>query len=316
MTNAKDQSTSTGTFRNTQGDTTEKSTVDEAKEQAQELSNKAQQKAGEATEKVKQGAANLTEEAKQQANQYAQEAKETARTAAEERKDNAATRLEGVASGLREAGRKFQDEDEEIFARYADSAASGVEDFSNYLRTHSTGDLLHEVERFAHRQPEVFLAGALAAGFFLGRFFKSSGRRSHGQQNWRGDSPYAQQDSFGYNRSQQGYAQHRSYREQTPDTADYGSETGRNRFYQDRQDPNRPYGTTQYQQPAYGDVPVADRVDRSSAVGSTSTVSRTWDATDVDTMESHIPSSTQSSKSTEGSGDHSEQKDDNKKDKV
>lgn len=304
MTNTNTQNTSTGMHEHTDdrtndnsNDNSEKSTTEEAKRQAQDLSNKAQQKAGEAKEQVQQTASDLAEGAKRKANEYASEAQDRARSAAEQRKENAASGLEGVASGLREAGRQFHDEDQEIFARYADSAASGVEDFSDYLRNHSTGELLGDVEGFARRQPEVFVAGALAAGFFLGRFFKSSSRRSHDQQqsrqynsqDWRSDPAYAQRSGSSYYSNQPGNAQYGPYSEQRPETAMYGTDAERNRFYQERQYMNRPYDN----------VTAAERVDRSSAVGSTGTATRTWDSTDVDTVEGRGANSEQTSESVD-----------------
>jgi uncharacterized protein YjbJ (UPF0337 family) len=267
MTHSNTPGTSSSTWRDSDSDAQD-STIEDAKKLGQELSSSAQEKTGDALKEARQTASGLAEDAKQKANEYAHEAKQTAQSAAEQRKDSAATRLEGVASGLREAGRKMHEEDEDMFARYADSAASGVEDFSNYLRNHSTGDLFHEVEGFARRQPEVFLAGALAAGFFLGRFFKSSGRRSTGSQNYGsydGRSGYVDENSYGQN------------------------PYGQNNAYQERRYVNRPYentpGENRSEEYAAEELVTGhERVDRSSAIGSTGTVSRSWDANDVDSV--------------------------------
>lgn len=250
--------------KNEGSNTSTSDVVNETKEQAKDLSNKAQQKAQEVTEQAKSSASDLVEEAKVKASGYAQEAQQKAHSAADQRKDDAASQLSSVASGLREAGRKFQDEDQGTIGQYADTAADKVEDLSNYLRDHSAGDLLHDVEGFARQQPEVFLAGALAAGFFLGRFLKSSGRRSH---------------SSGYGSSNAG-----GYRQQS----------GRSSAYDSQRYDNRPggYGYSRGSQ-GYGQATQYDdryetgqgRTDQSSAIGSAGTVTRTADAADVDDLK-------------------------------
>ena len=59
-------------------------------------------------------------------------------------------------------------------ARYIRDAAKQVEDFSNNIRGRSVTDLMHAATDLARSQPAVFFAGALAAGFALSRFLKSS----------------------------------------------------------------------------------------------------------------------------------------------
>ena len=118
-----------------------------------------------------------------------------------EQKGHAAERLSGVANALRESGNSFRSQDEEAFATYADSAADQVERFSGYLRDQNVNDLVRDVKQLAKRQPELFVAGALAAGFFLGRFFKSSEQQRLPAQ-YRGGYPgdYAGGYAGQYNR--------------------------------------------------------------------------------------------------------------------
>jgi hypothetical protein len=60
--------------------------------------------------------------------------------------------------------------------------AGQLDRFSTTLRDREIGSLLEDAKQLAHRQPEMFVAGALAAGFVLGRFFKSS-RQSRSYQD-------------------------------------------------------------------------------------------------------------------------------------
>ena len=49
---------------------------------------------------------------------------------------------------------------------------------TGYLRERDLEGLLEDVEQFARRRPEVFLAGTFLAGLLLARFLKSSGERA------------------------------------------------------------------------------------------------------------------------------------------
>jgi len=125
---------------------------------------------------------------------------------AEERKSQTADRLQGIAGALRETSSSLHDQEEDTAADYIAAAADQVEKFSGYLRNQNVGTLLHDVERYARRQPELFLAGALAAGFMLGRFFKSSSpRQSYDIQRYGSYPRYDQSVNYGssqYNQSQ------------------------------------------------------------------------------------------------------------------
>jgi hypothetical protein len=60
------------------------------------------------------------------------------------------------------------------------------------LREREIGSLIDDAKQLAHRQPELFVVGALAAGFVLGRFFKSTSRSSR-------DYRYSDNYQYGYN---------------------------------------------------------------------------------------------------------------------
>ena len=95
--------------------------------------------------------------------------RDAAQTLIDEQKDRAAVAVEGLAQALREAADQLEREEKPTAARYADQAAAQVAQFSAAVRTREVEELLVEVERFARRQPTLFFAGALAAGFLLGR---------------------------------------------------------------------------------------------------------------------------------------------------
>lgn len=111
------------------------------------------------------------------------EAKEQAKSAFAEQKNQAADRLGGVANALRQTSSQLQTQEGEMLAQYIDDAAGQVEKFSQYLRTKNMNDMFSDVQAMARRQPELFVAGALATGFLVGRFLKSSNAQTQ-QRNY------------------------------------------------------------------------------------------------------------------------------------
>jgi len=141
--------------------------VSEVKHAAGAVASEAKHTLGEVASQTKEQAAELAGQVKQQAGEKI-----------EEQKSHAAERLEGVASALRDTGRKLEEQDEALFAQYADSLADQVEKASTYLQTMSISDIAREVQGFAQRKPEMFLLTSLAAGFLVGRFLSSSSEKA------------------------------------------------------------------------------------------------------------------------------------------
>ena len=148
--------------------------ADEAKNAADDIAQKARETKEHAVSKLKSTVNEAAEEARVKAAEVTDEIKQQAHSTASSQKAKTADRIDGVASSLRQTGRELRSHDEETFAQYADTAAEQIERVSGYLKDRDISELMHEVKRFAHRQPEVFLAGSLAVGFLLGRFLRSS----------------------------------------------------------------------------------------------------------------------------------------------
>ncbi len=173
---------------------------DAVKQTVAETASTVKQQTRQAVHDAQQTVGELATDAKQTATAKLGEAKERAESMVDERKNQTADRLQGIAGALRETSTKLQDQEEDAFANYAASAAEQVDKFSGYLRNQNVGDLVHDVEGFARRQPELFLAGALAAGFMLGRFFKSSAASQANQIQRYDQSSYGttpQQSRYG-----------------------------------------------------------------------------------------------------------------------
>jgi hypothetical protein len=94
----------------------------------------------------------------------------------EERKERAAETVQGVAQALRRTAANLESEND-LIARYAEQAAETVERFSETVRQRRLGDMLADLDDFARRQPTLFLVGAVAAGFVVGRFVAASADR-------------------------------------------------------------------------------------------------------------------------------------------
>jgi len=143
-----------------------------------------------------------------------------------DQKGMAAQRIEGVAQALRQAGHELSDRDEGMLAGYTDSLAEQLDRFSANLRDREIGSLIDDAKQLAHRQPELFVAGALAAGFVLGRFFKSSQRTSRSGQGYSPEYDY-QGEEYGFygspNRSQYG-SSYDPYRQQNQRSGEYSDQ--------------------------------------------------------------------------------------------
>jgi len=130
-------------------------------------------------DQARQVASNLTEQAKQKVSEGVDQAKRQAKSTLDEQKSRTAEQLGGIAGALRQTGEQLQEQDNAMVAQYAQGAADQIERFSNYLQTADISELWREAQNLARRQPELFVAGALASGFLLARFLKSSSAQSY-----------------------------------------------------------------------------------------------------------------------------------------
>ncbi len=139
-------------------------TLEAGKDQAKELAQGAK-------EQVK----SLASDAKDGAKDVAKQARDHVQGLIGQQKEQAADRLGALASALREAGQKLnQDQAAGDVGQYAGRAAGQVERLSRYLRQSDLNTLVRDTESFARRRPEVFLGGTILAGLMLARFLKAS----------------------------------------------------------------------------------------------------------------------------------------------
>ncbi len=141
------------------------------------------------------GTNDIAEQAKEKARQaqakagdIAGQARDQVGTQLSGQKDRVAEGLGGVAQALRQTGQQMRDQDQLGLTGYVDRAASQVESFSSYLRENDMGRVVDDVERFARREPALFLGGAFVLGLLGARFLKSSRPRPSYDESYYGAS--------------------------------------------------------------------------------------------------------------------------------
>ncbi|WP_336488793.1 hypothetical protein [Methylobacterium nigriterrae] len=88
------------------------------------------------------------------------------------RKQDVARAVSDVAEAIRSSGSGFANYPH--VRAFFDTAAEGVEEFSEGINRRTVGEIYDEVEAAVRRRPGVALAGAALAGFALFRFFQAS----------------------------------------------------------------------------------------------------------------------------------------------
>ena len=102
----------------------------------------------------------------------------------------AADHLENLSQPLHEAVDRLQERNPGLVSDYSRRAVDGLDTLAAALRDRDVPSMVRSVEGFARRQPGLFVAGSVAAGFLLARFLKSS---AHGQ-----DDPSLRRDDARY----------------------------------------------------------------------------------------------------------------------
>ncbi len=113
--------------------------------------------------------------AKEDARALADRAREAAISALDRQKAEAASQLDGLAQAFRSTAENLESQHYGPIARYAGFAAENLGGIAEALNEQDLASLLDSARRLARRQPALFVGGAVALGFGLARFLKSSG---------------------------------------------------------------------------------------------------------------------------------------------
>lgn len=125
------------------------------------------------------------EDVKERTRQTARDVKSTAQQQAssllDQQKGMAADQTGRLAAVLHKMAEQFDEQDQHQFSSYANNLARSTDALSERLRDKDIDTLLTQAQDFSRRQPAIFMGGAIATGFLLARFMRSSGERSHSQ---------------------------------------------------------------------------------------------------------------------------------------
>jgi len=186
---------------------------------------------------VKETVGQVTEQAQQAAGQVVDQARQQVSSRLAGQKDRAAEGLTSVVHALRQTSQQLREQDQQAVTGYIETTASQVERISSYLKQNDLGELIDDVERFARRQPVMFLGGAFVLGLLGARFLKSS-RPTTGSGRYPGSTALAQRQpvymgagSPGYMYASTSYGTptqtgSSSIRERAPSTQPYPSRQG------------------------------------------------------------------------------------------
>lgn len=168
-----------------------RTTTREVTDQAAEVASTAADAAGQVAQTAVDQAKDVVGEARDQAGQLSQEVARQGRDLVEESKnqlhEQARTQTDRIAKSLRDIAEQLsgmvegRPPESGAVHDYVQQAADKVGDLAQRVDQRGFDGLVQDAERFARRRPGVFLAGAVAMGFGIGRLFR--GAKSAESQN-------------------------------------------------------------------------------------------------------------------------------------
>jgi hypothetical protein len=124
--------------------------------------------------KAKGVANDVTDQARGLASDVADQASKAAERQFAGGKKRAAEAIGHLAGALRHTGEQLGTQDMPLVIDYLGRAATQVEGVSSYLKKTTLRQVVGDVERFARREPVLFMGGAFVVGLLGARFLKSS----------------------------------------------------------------------------------------------------------------------------------------------
>ncbi len=116
--------------------------------------------------------------------EFVDAARSAAESLLEEQRQQVAEKVSGIAEALRSAANSLEQPQNRALAGYVGQAADQVESISRTVRERRWNELVADAEDFVRRQPTLFVLGAVATGFLVGRFLWAS----TGGRHRRGDA--------------------------------------------------------------------------------------------------------------------------------
>jgi len=132
---------------------------------------------GEYMDDAKRQGSHLKQEVEQKASQVKEKTEGKIVSVLKQNKEAATGEIRSFIQVLRDTSEKLKKEDHITVAEYSEKLADGLERMNESIRQRDVKETFHNVEDFAKRQPWLFVGGAVAGGFALSRFLKSSGQK-------------------------------------------------------------------------------------------------------------------------------------------
>jgi len=190
----------------------------DAKADLQAATSETRDKAGETARNLKNEAGETLQAVRAEGQDLAATARDKVEQVAEQQKAAGAEQGHQLADAVRRVADDLEDTSPEI-ARHVRSAAESVDSLATALRERSVGDLLGEVNAFAHRQPVAFFGAAMAAGFALTRFARSSASGSHRMHHTAPTGGYRAGEPYRTSEPYRAHGQHGSDPQRNPNMA-------------------------------------------------------------------------------------------------
>jgi hypothetical protein len=115
-----------------------------------------------------------------------EEMRDAAAALAAEQQAQLAETVHGFALAFRRTADALREEQSPVASRCAGQAAAQLDRAAAALRERTVAEMLAEAEALARRQPALFIAGSVAAGFLAARLLAASAARP----DRRGDHPW------------------------------------------------------------------------------------------------------------------------------
>jgi hypothetical protein len=124
---------------------------------------------------VKEAARTTTRAAREQASEFASEIGHELSKTAEEQKARGVEAIQGFVRAINSAAGELEKQSPQVASLVRD-AAGKVESFSGSIGNRYVNDLIKAASELARSHPLLFFGGAVAAGFALSRFLKSTAK--------------------------------------------------------------------------------------------------------------------------------------------
>ncbi|WP_404465313.1 hypothetical protein LG331_03395 [Vreelandella aquamarina] len=116
----------------------------------------------------------LKQKGQQSADEIKDAAREQAESVYERQRDNAANHTHTLGTVLKNAADEFDRQQQPFCSEQARKLAGHTERLSQHMRDKDLHSLCRAAEDYGRREPAMFIGGAIAAGFLVTRFLRSS----------------------------------------------------------------------------------------------------------------------------------------------